>query len=85
VGLKFCGGCRAGYDRVALVRSIGRRLAGKIEWTAAESPDAEEILVMSGCQTACAKLDCAAGRPIHHITGPEDAEQWIAEMGRRIP
>lgn len=84
MGLKYCGGCRADYDRVCLVRSIGERLAGKIEWTAADSGDAEEILVVSGCRTACAKPDSAAGRPVRYITGQEDAEQWIAEMDQRI-
>jgi hypothetical protein len=85
VGLKFCGGCRAGYDRVGLVKSIGERLAGKIEWVAANSEEAEEILIVSGCRTACAKPDSAADRPVRYITNPEDAEEWIAEMHKRIP
>lgn len=84
MGLKFCGGCRAGYDRVGLVRSIGERLAGKIEWTAADSGDAEEILIVSGCRTACAKPDSASDRPVRPITGPEDAEEWITEMQKKI-
>ena len=85
VGLKFCGGCRAGYDRVGLARSIRERLAGKIEWTAADSEDAEMIVIVSGCKTACAKPDSAADRPARYITSPEDAEQWIAEIHKRIP
>ena len=85
MGLKFCGGCRAGYDRVGLAKSIEERFAGKIEWVAADSGDAEEIIIVSGCRTACAKPDSAADRPVRHITSPEDAEQWIAEMHRRIP
>jgi hypothetical protein len=55
-----------------------------MEWTAADSDDAEEIVVVCGCKTACAGPDWAAGRPVRHITGPEDAGQWIAEMHRRI-
>jgi hypothetical protein len=85
VGLKFCGGCRAGYDRVGLVRSIGEQLAGKMEWVAADSGDAEEILIVSGCKTACAKPDAVADRPTRYITSPEEAEPWIAEMHKRIP
>jgi hypothetical protein len=85
VGLKYCGGCRAGYDRVGLVKSIGERLAGKIEWTSADSKAAKEILIVSGCKTACAKPDAAAERPIRYITSPEDAEEWMAEMHKRIP
>jgi hypothetical protein len=83
--LKFCGGCRAGYDRVGMAASIRERLAGTIEWIAADSGDAEELIVVCGCKTACAKPDCAAGRPVRFITSPEDAEQWIAEIHHRIP
>jgi hypothetical protein len=56
-----------------------------MEWTAADSEDAEEILIVSGCRTACAKVHSEADRPLRYITSPEDAEGWIAEMHRRIP
>jgi hypothetical protein len=83
-GLKFCGGCRAGYDRVGLARSIRERLAGKIEWIAADREDVEEILIVCGCKTACVKLDATADLPVHHITSPEEAERWIAGIHKRI-
>jgi hypothetical protein len=84
VGLKFCGGCRAGYDRVGLVNSIRERVADKIEFVAADSEDAEEILIVTGCSTACAKMDAPLERPTRYITGPDEAEQWIAEIRERI-
>ena len=79
VGLKFCGGCRAGYDRVGLVNSIRERLADHIEFVAADSEDAEEILIVTGCSTACAKVDAATDLPTRYIKSQEDAEQWIAD------
>lgn len=84
VGLKYCGGCRAGYDRVGLVACLKERLAGEIEWVAADSEDAEALLIVCGCKTACAEpgiVDC----PVHRISAPEEGEQWIAKMRRRIP
>jgi hypothetical protein len=80
VGLKYCGGCRAGYDRVAMVDSIRERLAQKVEFVAAESEDAQMILIVTGCSTACAKLDNVSELPIRYITSPEDAERWMAQI-----
>ena len=80
VGLKYCGGCRAGYDRVAMVDSIRERLAQKVEFVAAESEDAQMILIVTGCSTACAKLDKVSDLPIRYITSPEDAERWMAQI-----
>jgi hypothetical protein len=83
--LKFCGGCRAGYDRVELARAIEEQLAGKMEWTGADSADAEEIVILCGCPTACTRLDFAAGRPVCRITGPQEAGRWISGIRQRIP
>jgi hypothetical protein len=35
---------------------------------------------VTGCSTACAKLDNVSQVPIRYITSPEDAERWVAEM-----
>ncbi len=80
VGLKYCGGCRAGYDRVAMVDSIRERLAQEVEFVAADSEDAQMVLIVTGCSTACAKLEDVSGVPIHYITSAEDAERWMAEI-----
>ena len=81
VGLKYCGGCRAGYDRVAMVDSIRERLAQEVEFVAADSEDAQMILIVTGCSSACAKLDDNVREvPIRYITSPEDAERWMAEI-----
>ena len=77
VGLKYCGGCRAQYDRVALVDALRRRLAGAVEFVAADSEDAEEILIVCGCPTACAKVE--SPRPIWYITNQKEAEDWIVK------
>ena len=79
------GGGPQGWREVGWRHRIRERLAGKIEWTAADSEDAEMIVIVSGCRTACAKPDSAADRPVRYITSPEDAEQWIAEIHQRIP
>lgn len=75
IGIKYCGGCRAGYDRVALVDALRDRLNDKVEFVPADSGDAEEILVVCGCPSACAKV--ASRLPAFFITCPADAEKWI--------
>jgi tRNA A37 methylthiotransferase MiaB len=63
-----------------MVDSIRERLAQEVEFVAADSEEAQMILIVTGCSTACAKLDNAGELPIRHITSPEDAERWIAEI-----
>jgi hypothetical protein len=80
VGLKYCGGCRAAYDRVGMVDTLRERLAEKVEFVAADSEDAEMILIVSGCTSACTKLEAVHDRPTRYVTSPEDAERWVAEI-----
>jgi hypothetical protein len=80
IGLKFCGGCRAQYDRVGIVNSLKERLADHVEFVAADSEDAQEIIIVSGCNTACTKLEAVHDRPTRYITSPDDAERWIKEI-----
>jgi len=80
IGIKYCGGCRAGYDRVALVEELRDRLAEKMEFVPADSGEAEKILLVCGCPTACAKVESSL--PQFSITCPADAEKWISrEIG----
>ena len=83
VGLKYCGGCRAQYDRVGLVDTLRERVAEKVDFVAADSEDAEMILIVSGCSSACTKLDAVRDLPIRYVTSPEDAERWITEINAR--
>jgi tRNA A37 methylthiotransferase MiaB len=63
-----------------MVDSIRERLAQEVEFVAAESEEAQMILIVTGCSTACAKLDKVSELPIRYITSPEDAEHWMAEI-----
>jgi len=80
VGLKYCGGCRSGYDRVEMVEASRQRLGTRVAFVAADSEDAEAILIVSGCSSACTKVDVAGDRPTRYTMSLEDAEKWIVEM-----
>jgi hypothetical protein len=80
VGLKYCGGCRAGYDRVEMVDTIRTRLADKVEFVSADSTDAVMVLIVSGCSSACTKPDFGVNRLVRFITSPDEAEGWVREI-----
>ncbi len=80
VGLKYCGGCKPNYDRVALVEDLQRRLDGQAVWVRADDPAAELILAVHGCLTACADLAPCQAQPIFAISGPEGAEIFVRHI-----
>lgn len=80
VGLKYCGGCKPNYDRVALVENLQRRLDGQVVWVRADDPAAELILAVHGCPTACAELAPFQEKPIFAVTGPEGAEAFVRHV-----
>lgn len=80
IGLKYCGGCKPAYDRVALVDEIKERLGDRVEFVPADSDDLFLILAVQGCPTACADLSAYRDTPIRSITSPEEAEAFIAHI-----
>jgi len=59
VGIKYCGGCRAGYERVKEVAQAKRALdpSGRYAFEHAEPGMAYDfLLVATGCGTACPDL-----------------------------
>jgi len=77
VGLKYCGGCRAEYDRGDLVQQIQRQLNGKIRFVRHDCPDARIVLAVHGCRTACADLSSVGARVVWSVTSQEDAVAFV--------
>ena len=84
IGIKYCGGCNPGYDRVALVRHIEESLQGKVEFVKPESEGVGLILAVEGCSTACADLSVFQGMEIRTITNIEGAEKFIKEIRKQL-
>jgi hypothetical protein len=80
VGLKYCGGCKPNYDRVALVETLQRRLGDRVIWVRADDSTAEIILAVHGCLTACADLEPYQAKPIFAITGPATVEAFARQV-----
>ena len=71
LGIRYCGGCRAGYDRADFVREIARHLEQQGVAVALDySPDAAVGLVVCGCSAQCAGREEALP-PRWHLVGPD--------------
>ena len=80
VGIKYCGGCNPDYDRVALFKSIAKRLRGQAQFVSPEDADIDLILSVEGCRTACADLSSFDGVKIRIINQSQEAVDFIQEM-----
>jgi len=80
IGLKYCGGCKPYYDRVALVEQIQKQIVGKALLVPPETGGICLLLAVHGCPTACADLTPFGQAPIFSITHPGDAERFIDHL-----
>ena len=79
VGLKYCGGCNPGYDRVAVAAYIEKSLDGRVEFVPLDDAHIDLVLAVQGCRTCCADLSSFAGKQIHFIAQIEDAGKFLQE------
>jgi len=77
VGIKYCGGCNPGYDRVALADYIVKSLHGKAEFVPLDHEHLDLVLAVEGCRTCCADLSSFQGKQVYLIAQIEDAEKFL--------
>jgi len=80
VGIKYCGGCNPGYDRVALADFIKNSLHGSVEFVSLDSEVVDLILAVEGCKTCCADLSAFEGKQIYLIAQIEDAGKFLQKL-----
>ena len=56
-GVKFCGGCNPNYDRGRLYKRILEEYTEHTFEIADETKEYEALLVICGCERACANTD----------------------------
>lgn len=85
VGLKYCGGCNPDYDRVSVAETIRARLDSRVEFVpAGSSEDIDIVLVLAGCESACADLSAFAECETIIIRSVKDADRKVGALLRRI-
>lgn len=57
VGVKYCGGCNPQFDRVEAFSHLQECFEGSIRWVPCDETDLDAVLVICGCQTACADTE----------------------------
>jgi ketosteroid isomerase-like protein len=77
IGLKYCGGCKPNYDRVALVRRLAGRLGQTALFVGPDGGDLDLVLAVYGCPTACADLSRCKAPVVWPISRDGDADRFI--------
>jgi hypothetical protein len=80
VGLKYCGGCNPGYDRVAVADFIRKSLHGRAEFVPLDHEPIDLILAVEGCRRCCADLSTFEGKQIYFISQIEDAGKFLQDF-----
>jgi hypothetical protein len=84
IGIKYCGGCNPEYDRVALVRHIKEKLKGSAASFSYDTREADLVVAVQGCETACADLSGLDPQKIRILTDPEQAQKLVQEISRLV-
>ena len=77
VGLKYCGGCSARFDRVALVSKIIKYLSHQAVFVSAYDNSADIILIVSGCESACVDATQFSGKKVFVLFREEQAGTFM--------
>lgn len=67
--VKYCGGCRAAYDRRACVRQLEEKLGQSLS-PAEPGAEYDELYVVCGCTARCADIAAIRAGKIIMIDGP---------------
>ncbi len=84
IGLKFCGGCNSGYDRIAAVERLKREYGERIEFVSGDDPACSGLLVMAGCKTACVQVDEILLNPVWIVTDEISLERLAGDLSRFV-
>ena len=87
IGIKYCGGCNPGYERVEMMERIQFRFNDRFLFLRHDEPDIDVLILMSGCHRACAAEDLNTRRIPHClVTGEDDFDSlidWLKSLDRK--
>ena len=82
VGIVFCGGCNAGYDRVAAAEDIRRQMVEDGTFTVVDGGDADIVVAVCGCTCACVDEKAFGNARIVPVTDEVSARDILALLKR---
>jgi len=83
IGIKYCGGCNPSYERVEIVHRAQSQFNHPFHFVHHDEPDIEVLLLLSGCQRACAEQDLNRAVPHYSVTGENGFEAlmgWLKSL-----
>jgi hypothetical protein len=83
IGIKYCGGCNPLYERVEMVDRIQFRFNDRFLFFRYDEPDIDGIVLMSGCQRACATQNLDRTIPYYSVTRENDVDTllgWLKSL-----
>ncbi len=82
-GIKYCGGCRPEFDRIAAVKEMKEALGEAIEMVRMDDEEADFILVVTGCKTACVDVESLPLKAKKYISSLSDARRVMEELANK--
>ncbi len=83
IGVKYCGGCNPGYNRVAYVELFEKTFSN-VELISYQDHAADSILVVTGCSTACVDTSQFRGKNYLLLTDENDFRTAINQLSKKI-
>ncbi len=86
-GIKYCGGCNPGYERVEMIERVRFGFNDQFLFLRHDEPDIDVLVLMSGCHRACAGKDLNTAKIPHcSVTGENDFNNlinWLKSLDRK--
>jgi len=87
IGIKYCGGCNPGYERVEMIERVQFRFNDQFLFLRYDEPDIDVLVLMSGCHRACAGKDLNTAKiPLCLVTGENDFNtliNWLKSLDQK--
>jgi pyruvate/2-oxoacid:ferredoxin oxidoreductase alpha subunit len=80
IGVKFCGGCHIAYERMDVYGRIKDELKDLAQFVSYDDEEADLILVIMGCPSACVDTESFDQHKARVIKSPAEAEAFISEV-----
>ncbi len=80
MGVKYCGGCTARYDRVAFVDGVRAVMPPYVELVRHDEERAQIILLVAGCSTACPDITAFDGKRVVTADGRTGVEETVSAL-----
>jgi hypothetical protein len=87
IGIKYCGGCNPGYERVEMIQRVQFRFNDRFLFLRHDEPDIDVLVLMSGCHRTCAGKDLNTTKIPHClVTGENDFDNlinWLKSLDQK--